>query len=421
MGSANNNNNNDSGASIVPKWIEAKLFETSLKEVETEFKEIIDFKVDAALAPGENYATVMLKAEFVIKLNDDSTKPISFMLKVGHDSEFFREMMENHNMFGAESGMYRDIVPEMEQMYADVGVSVNFGAKSYTLPTQQPYILLENLKERGFRNVNRLDGLDMDHVKSVLQKMAQWHAASAVRVATKGMYPEIYLDGMLQPKMFDIMKGFLDASSKIILECVKEYSNSDTYYDEVIQIQNNLADAVFKTAEHKHDDSFKVLNHGDAWSNNIMFRYEEDTGKILDTYFVDYQMPRYASPAQDLLYFILSSAQYEIKLKDFDYFISFYHRHLEENLKMLKYPQKIPSLKELHLMLYKDGIWGYMTVTNVMAAVLCDPSENASLDNFVGDSDAGLAFKRLMYSNARYRKHMEAILPWLLNRGLLDY
>ncbi|XP_073842738.1 uncharacterized protein [Musca autumnalis] len=421
MGSTNNNNNNDSVSSIVPKWIEAKLFETTLKEVESEFKDIIDFKVDAALAPGENYATVMLKAEFVIKLNDDSTKPISFMLKVGHDTEFFREMMKNHDIFAAESGMYRDIVPEMEQIFADIGVSVKFGAKSYTLPIQQPYILLENLKEKGFRNANRLDGLDMDHVKSVLQKMAQWHAASAARVATKGMYPEVYNHGFLHPKSFDLLKGIFDAASKILLQCLKEYSNSNMYYEKVRHIQNNLAEAIFKSSEHQHDDDFKVLNHGDAWVNNIMFSYEEATGKILDTYFVDYQMPRYASPAQDLIYFILSSAQYEIKLKEFDFFIAFYHRHLEENLKMLKYPKKIPSLRDIHLMLYRDGIWGYMTVTNVMAAVLCDPSENASLDNFVGDSDAGLAFKRQMYSNARYRKHMEAILPWLLNRGLLDY
>lgn len=56
-----------------------------------------------------------------------------------------------------------------------------------------------------------------------------------------------------------------------------------------------------------------------------------------------------------------------------------------------------------------------------MAAVLCDPTENASIDNFVGESDAGLAFKRQMYSNPRYRKHLEAILPWLYYRGLLDF
>lgn len=55
-----------------------------------------------------------------------------------------------------------------------------------------------------------------------------------------------------------------------------------------------------------------------------------------------------------------------------------------------------------------------------MAAVLCDPTDNASLDNFVNTSEDGVNFKKQMYSNARYRKHMEAIFPWLLYKGLLD-
>ncbi|XP_061399691.1 uncharacterized protein LOC133335434 [Musca vetustissima] len=418
---ANNNNNNDSGASNVPKWIEAKLFEEALREVESEYNEIVDFKVNGALAPGENYCTVMLKAEFVVKLKDESTKPISFMLKVGHDTDLFREMMETHDIFGCEKGMYSEVVPELEQIYADAGVNVKFGAKSYSLPTDQAYILLENLKEKGFRNADRLAGLDMAHAKSLLKKMAQWHAASAVRVATKGMYLDLYNDGYIRTKSFDLIKGMYDSSKKIFFECLKDYSNSELYYEKVTDLYGHIAEVMFKTAEFKYDDDFKVLNHGDSWVNNIMFCHDEDTGEILETYFVDYQIPRYTSPAQDLWYFILSSTQYEIKLKQFDYLIAYYHQHLEENLKLLKYPKKIPSLKDLHLMLYKDGIWAFSTVAGVMSAVLCDPNENASLDNFMGETDAGIAFKRQMYSNPRYRRHMEAILPWLLNRGLLDY
>uniref|UniRef100_T1PAV2 Ecdysteroid kinase n=1 Tax=Musca domestica TaxID=7370 RepID=T1PAV2_MUSDO len=415
------NNNKDDTSSIVPKWIEARLFEGALKEVESEFKEIVDFKAKGALAPGENYCTIMLKADFIIKLKDESTKPLSFMLKVGHDTDLFREMMEGHNIFGAETGMYREVVPELEKIYSDAGVNVKFGAKSYTLATDQSYILLENLKEKGFRNANRLDGLDMEHTKCVLEKMAQWHAASAVRAASKGMYSDLYSEGYIRPKSFDLIKGMYESSEKIFLECVKEYSNSDLYYGKVVEMYQKVAVEMFKTADTKHDSEFSVLNHGDAWVNNIMFCHDEETGKILETYFVDYQIPRYASPAQDLWYFILSSAQYEIKLQQFDFLVAFYHQHLEKNLKLLKYPNKIPSLKDLHLMLYKDGIWAFRTVTGVMSAVLCDPNENASLDNFMGESDAGAAFKRQMYSNPRYRKHMEAILPWLLYRGLLDY
>lgn len=55
-----------------------------------------------------------------------------------------------------------------------------------------------------------------------------------------------------------------------------------------------------------------------------------------------------------------------------------------------------------------------------MAAVLVDPTESASFDNFLSDTDEAKDFKTLMYSNPRYKKHIQAILPWLLNRGALE-
>lgn len=54
-----------------------------------------------------------------------------------------------------------------------------------------------------------------------------------------------------------------------------------------------------------------------------------------------------------------------------------------------------------------------------MAAVLVDPTETASFDNFLSDTKEATDFKTLMYSNPRYKKHIQAILPWLLNRGAL--
>lgn len=55
-----------------------------------------------------------------------------------------------------------------------------------------------------------------------------------------------------------------------------------------------------------------------------------------------------------------------------------------------------------------------------MAAVLVDPTEMASFDNFLSDTDEAKDFKNLMYSNPRYMKHIQVILPWLLNRGALE-
>jgi len=61
-----------------------------------------------------------------------------------------------------------------------------------------------------------------------------------------------------------------------------------------------------------------------------------------------------------------------------------------------------------------------MTATSVMSGILLDPTDAAGVEQFLTDSDESNDFKTLMYSNPRYRKHIQAVLPWLLNRGALE-
>lgn len=167
-------------------------------------------------------------------------------------------------------------------------------------------------------------------------------------------------------------------------------------------------------------------------------------GKIKEIYLVDFQMPKFGSVAQDLYYFLLSSTKFEDKLSKFDYYIKFYHENLVQNLKILNYPKVVPTLRDIHLSLFKNGLWGlynfwpptykqiililpafiyitgYITATSVMSGILVDPTEAASVENFLSDTTEGNDFKTLLYSNPRYRKHIQAVLPWLLNRGALE-
>lgn len=102
----------------------------------------------------------------------------------------------------------------------------------------------------------------------------------------------------------------------------------------------------------KDFNEFNVLLHGDLWANNIMFQHDEN-GKAKDVLFVDLQISRYGSPVQDLIYFIVSSAELSIKTKEFDHFIKFYHTELVKNLKLLKYPKAIPRVIDLHMAVLK--------------------------------------------------------------------
>nr|AAZ78616.1 CHKov1 [Drosophila melanogaster]AAZ78618.1 CHKov1 [Drosophila melanogaster]AAZ78626.1 CHKov1 [Drosophila melanogaster] len=407
-------------AGKIPDWVTAQLFEDVLKSNVDGYSKVRNFKAEMGSAAGDNYATIMLRVNIEVELQDGTTKEVSYMVKLPHQMEIYKEMMKHTNIFEIERTMYNLVVPEMEALYKAAGVEVTFGAKSYELKNAQTeYIALEDLCIKGFKNANRLEGLDQAHTERVLRKLAQWHAATAVRVATKGQYPEIVLNGFFKEENRPMMNDMMNGMGQVFVKCCSTYEGNETYIEKVKALKDVMIDELFKMCV-VDPTEFNVLNHGDSWSNNIMFQYEE-SGKIKEVYMVDFQVSKYGTVAQDLYYFLISSTKLEDKLSKFDYYIKVYHDNLLEHLKILKYSKPLPSLRDIHKSLYKYGTFAYSVATGVMAAVLVDPTESASFENFVGDSAEGADFQMKMYNNPRYRKHMQAILPWLLNRGALDF
>jgi len=166
---------------------------------------------------------------------DGKTKPVSYMVKLPHQLEVYQEMMKRTNIFDIERSMYNEVVPEMAALYKEVGVDITFGAKSYDLKNAKTdYVALEDLGIKGFKNANRLEGLDQTHTERVLLKLAQWHAASAVRVATKGPYPDVLVQGFFKedtrPMMTEMMKGM---GANFVKSCVS-YEGYEIFIDKVV-------------------------------------------------------------------------------------------------------------------------------------------------------------------------------------------
>ncbi|XP_073842820.1 uncharacterized protein [Musca autumnalis] len=401
----------------VPTWIRKELFDKVLRENVTGFKKIEHFKLCPALAPGENYATVMLKVHIDCLLQTGKVEKMTFMLKVPHDTEVYRNHLIKWNMFAKESGMYKEIVPAFEKLYRHKGLEVHFGAKAYDLPVTEEYIFLEDLTRRGFRNVQRQNCLDLEHCHGALKKLAQFHAASAVWVEQHGQFAKLYC-GLPSMEGMSLMKPILISGLEHILKALKHLNKSDAYSTELQHFGEHIEEALLQENE-KHNNDFFVLNHGDFWANNIMFQYNE-LGELKETYFVDYQLPAYGSPAQDLLYFIVSSAHLDLKVKRFDELICFYYENLIQHLEILDYKKPLPCLRDLHQMIIKGSIWGVIAMLVTMAAALCETTSEASMDNLSHDSPESQKFKEQLYTNKRFLQHVDAVLPWLFNRGAFD-
>ncbi|EDW84824.2 uncharacterized protein Dwil_GK14327 [Drosophila willistoni] len=283
-------NNSSSKGPVVPDWVKPELFEQTLKDTVKNYKKILKFKVSPGTRPGDNYVTIMLRVEVDVELTDNTTKSISYMLKTARKSAEYGETFGNSefNIFDTERDMFTNVVQEFKDMYKKAGLEVEFGAKCYKLDIKEDHIILEDLKAKGFRPTERLAGLNKEHTLSVLKKLAQWHAASATRVAVKGPYPEHLNKGLFTEEGKALLKGLSEGAIKYILKSYETIEGHEVYYEAVKNMKEHIMDHIWQVGQ-VDPNEFNVLNHNDCWLSNIMFQYDEQN-QLLDTYLVDYQL-----------------------------------------------------------------------------------------------------------------------------------
>lgn len=191
----------------IPAWVTEEYFENIVFEEIQNCSKILKFKAEPGSAAGDNYASVMVRVLIEVELEDGSQKEFPIMMKTTHaPNTLGAQMVQQMNIFDKEQDVYDKIIPALEKLYCDKGKTVVFGPKSYKLAKAPGVetVVLEDLRPRKFRNVNRLEGLDMEHTKSVLKILSQFHAASAVHYETIGPFPDKFNKGMFEPEIVDM-------------------------------------------------------------------------------------------------------------------------------------------------------------------------------------------------------------------------
>ncbi|KAH8293530.1 hypothetical protein KR054_001371 [Drosophila jambulina] len=411
---------------LLPKWLNETQFEELLAANIAQFSKIVGFRMKPAMAPGENYATLMLRISIEVELTDKSTKPVSYMMKIPHDTPQMQQMMQFANFFTSENIAYIDFLPKMEELYKAKGLDITFSPRAYKLnadkePKLANTVLMYDLGQDGYKNFNRLNCLNLEQSKYAIKKLAQYHAASAMMVQVHGPYPDRFIYGPMGTNVEAIVQfieGMIGSFRTAFLANLKNFKDGEQYREKLEKALGALT-AAFMQMGVVDPAEFNVLNHGDCWMNNLLFKVGSQ-GELEDMIFVDFQNPKYGAPTMDLMYFIMTSVHIDYKLDYFDFFVRHYHEQLTQHLDLLGYTGRQPSLRELHVGVIKNGGWALFPAIAVLPVVLLDSTEAATFENFLGESEEGTNFKNLLYANKRYQRYINRILPWLENRGFLE-
>ena len=225
--------------------------------------------------------------------------------------------------------LFKDVI---EVSNEDVSNILDFIPKPYTLP--RPYtfdkgleaaLIFEDLSKDGYRMwKDEFNGLDIPHAAVALEAYGKLHALGMVLLEKGDVKDEIIT------KLFNFNPAtacmIFEINDKA-LESFQDWMIKNNYDKEALaKLKHEIKDRNYvKTVERLYEEGktheLQVIQHYDARSNNIMFKYKEDNKTPDKANLVDFQFSSFSPPFCDLVYFLALSVSSDDLIPNYQYLI----------------------------------------------------------------------------------------------------
>ncbi|KAH8232672.1 hypothetical protein KR032_011415, partial [Drosophila birchii] len=411
---------------IIPDWINEKYFEKVLAQDEPDHVKVLKFTPVAAIPPGENFTSTMLRIHIKLEMKDASVKTKTYIFKTMLPNERGGSEITDFGLFPKEAKMYETYLPAFEALYKAAGWDIQLAPKC--LHTEERngdiHFIFEDLCVKRFKNMDRTKGLDMEHMTKSLHKLAEYHAASAVYEEQHGPYPNEFFEGFVsrKPEIKKFHEDFFRLKEKALKKAMLTWGMKDAEkYVKAFPTKEQFWAQCESTLD-LDPSEFHVLNHGDFWPSNLMSSYlpNDSLDKLI---LIDFQITTWGSPAVDLLFFLFLAPTNDLRLKEFDNFVRIYWDRLIECLKVLKFKKPLPQLRELHRSLYKKNhsFYAFFSIIGHLPIILFPTDKDSSFHHVIAETEEGENLRLRMLTNPAVGTVLKDLYPFLYNRGILNY
>lgn len=288
-----------------PFWMDDLFLSTVLEEgkLSSPRVNIRDFSVRSA---GSNFGSHPFRVWIEYEIGRPPVKNTAFIVvKIPNKRVLLSGNLQQIELFRKEAKVYREVLPKMNKK-----LNCEFGPKPLYSPVRNGTVLTD-LREMGYSVRDEAKQLDVFHCTKTFETIAKFHAASvACHHDTKELIETVGEDvlwhegGVLKPEM-------IKSAVKTVVEVLTELGGCEQFMNFLSSRVDSIWDSVVKITNRK-ERGLNVLNHGDLWSNNIMFKYDPYR-RVEDVKLIDFQTLRYASPVLDLVNFIWTSADEDVR------------------------------------------------------------------------------------------------------------
>lgn len=191
-------------------------------------------------------------------------------------------------VFEREVFMYAKVLPLFERMQREMGLDRDGGFfawpkcfyASYTRgQTSQAIILMEDLRSVGYRMWEKTIVAPPENITLFVEQLARMHALSFV---LRDQQPRVLAE--INQRLTEIFVPIAQsrAFKAMFVACFKKLAalmRSTAYEGLVDGIAKHWLDLYRASFDKKRLGRFAVVSHGDCWSNNMMYAYQNVSAK----------------------------------------------------------------------------------------------------------------------------------------------
>lgn len=233
---------------------------------------------------GDAFASTMFRVEVFANQNHD-LKHGTFIVKMLPASEIAREKLGsgNYDVHEKEMEVFQKILPQLREILRTNSEDENVFPKAIAVDRKRGIIVLEDLSLKKFVMADRKIGLDSNHIKLSLKKLAKFHAVSMVLIEEDPKALEKFDIGMFS-RQTSAFNSFFCGNMNALTTEVSSWKGYEEYAKKLEAMKTNLLENACKVFDNEPGD-IKSLIHGDFWTNNVMFKYDKK-GEVDDAMIV---------------------------------------------------------------------------------------------------------------------------------------
>ncbi|XP_016980495.1 uncharacterized protein LOC108045623 [Drosophila rhopaloa] len=403
-----------------PEWLTEEYLQDALRKYYKDQRLRINWvKVNPALGKGENYGGVLTRVKAQFTSSDGTSQLGHYIVKSTFEgNEFAQNTMEPYDIFNREMTIYEQVLPKQKSLLREIGDAEQIFAETMAVDLDNSALIFEDLNARGFVMPDRLVGLDLKLARIVLRKLAKMHATSAVLNEREEHSLEGYDRGFFNRYTENYAPAFIgmfEAATRRVAQW-PGYEKYAEKMEALVPIYMELGKRIFDITP----GQINVLAHGDLWTNNVLVKYDKETGEPEDVIIIDFQYTAWGSPALDLFYFLNTSLEFDLHQNHQEQLIAYYFDIFSNTLRKLQYQAPVPSLHQFHQQLHTKKFYAAHTSISVFPIQRNVETADADFNALMENNQRAINFKNACYTNPISQRILRELLPGFVAEGLLD-